>query len=123
LLIDVLLRQPWAYAPALTTAGQTMLTTHKKTLILANAGVDVPACPSNGLLNPQPSASCATPIFSAEQEAQKEMAFALTQWSKAIEVLYVEYAAARAARSLREAEEVRQLDMLRRANARKLANR
>ena len=31
-----------AYAPALTTAGQTMLTTHKKALILANAGIDVP---------------------------------------------------------------------------------
>ena len=96
-----------------------MLTTHKKALILANAGVDVPAYPSDGLLNPQPSASCATPIFSAEQEAQKEMTFVLTQWSKAIELLYVEYVAARAARSLREAEEVLQLDMLRRANARR----
>ena len=100
-----------------------MLTTHKKALILANAGFDVPAYPSIGLLNSQPSVSCATPIFSAEQDAQKEMAFALTQWNKAIEILYVEYAAARAARSLREAEEVRQLDMLRRANARKLAKR
>ena len=100
-----------------------MLTTHKKALILANAGIDVPAYPSNGLPNLQPSASCATPIFSAQQEAQKEMAIALTQWSKAIELRYVDYAAARAARSLREAEEVRQLDMLRRANARKLANR
>jgi len=37
------------------------------------------------------------------------------RWSKAVEVLYVQYAAARAAKSLRDAEEAARLDQLRRA--------
>jgi hypothetical protein len=37
-------------------------------------------------------------------------------WRREIEILYAQYAAARAAKSLRESEEARQLVSLRRAN-------
>jgi len=42
---------------------------------------------------------------------------AATQWANAIDTLFVQYTAERAARSLREAEQVRQLASLRRAQA------
>jgi len=46
---------------------------------------------------------CAVPI--AEEPS--------TAWSHAVDTLFVEYVAARAAKSLRDAEEARQLDRLR----------
>jgi hypothetical protein len=98
---------------------QIMLTAHKKALILTSAGVDVPAFPTNHGLHSQSPASCESSTSAAVREANKEE----TLWNQAIELLYVEYAAARAAKSLREAEEIRQLDILRRANARQLTKR
>jgi hypothetical protein len=41
---------------------------------------------------------------------------AAEQWARTIDTLFVEYSAARAARSLRDAEEARQLGALRRAS-------
>ena len=38
----------------------------------------------------------------------------MQRWIRAVEILYATYAAARAAKSLRDAEEARQADMLRR---------
>lgn len=73
-----------------------MLTTAHKANILRRAGVAVP-----------PAAM--TFLLTQEQRAQ-----AMQQWESTIDNLFVEYAAARAAKSLRDAEEARQLSMLRR---------
>jgi hypothetical protein len=67
-----------------------MLTTSHKASILRKAGVAVPA-----------------------QPVDADMHAAGSGWAKAIETLYVAYVAARAAKSLRDAEEARQLTMLR----------
>lgn len=67
-----------------------MLTTVQKADILRKSGLDVPACP----------------------EAAAEA------WSVQVDALFVDYVAARAAKSLRDAEEVRQLDLLRRMSHR-----
>jgi hypothetical protein len=78
-----------------------MLTTVQKANILGKAGFDVPACPVD--------AAAADPLCGQDT--------ALQRWIKAVEILYATYAAARAAKSLREAEEARQLDMLRRLSS------
>ena len=67
-----------------------MLTIRHKADILRKAGVAVPSYPAD--IDLQASSS---------------------SWTHAIETLYVTYAAARAAKSLRDAEEARQLAMLR----------
>ncbi len=72
-----------------------MLSTRHKADILRKAGLQVPACPTDA----------------------EAVEAALSTWAKAVEILYVTYAAARAAKSLRDAEEVRQIDMLRRLSA------
>jgi hypothetical protein len=66
-----------------------MLTTVQKADILRKSGLDIPACP----------------------EAARD-------WTSRVDALFVDYVAARAAKSLRDAEEVRQLDLLRRMSAR-----
>lgn len=75
-----------------------MLTIFQKATILSKAGFEVPACPAE-----DDSAASAGAV------SQK-----MHDWAKAIETLYVSYVAARAAKSLRDAEESRQTDMLRR---------
>jgi hypothetical protein len=65
-----------------------MLSIQQKANILKKAGQAVPALPAD---------------TSAAQ----------TEWARTVENLYVAYAAARAAKSLRESEEARQLDRLR----------
>jgi len=72
-----------------------MLITSHKAEILQRAGLAVP---------PRPDACLSLDIFSD----------ALLQWTQAVETMFVEYAAARAAKSLRDAEEHRQLCRLRR---------
>jgi len=72
-----------------------MLTIFQKATILSKAGFEVPACPAVD-----------TSTSAVSQKMQ--------EWGKAIETMYVTYVAARAARSLRDAEESRQTDMLRR---------
>jgi hypothetical protein len=95
-----------------------MLTAIKKALILAQAGSAVPAFP--GLEAPvslRPPREGA-PTSMQQRESDAEQARAVERWSQEIEALFVTYTVARAARSLREAEQARQIDMLRRANAR-----
>ena len=75
-----------------------MLTILQKATILSKAGFEVPACPNEDTLT-----SAASAVSQKMQE-----------WGKAIETMYVAYVAARAAKSLRDAEESRQTDMLRR---------
>lgn len=79
-----------------------MLSTNHKANILRKAGYDVPACP----MEPgAPGAYAASlPADTVHQTPQA--------WGKAIETMYVSYAAARAAKSLRDAEEAQMLAML-----------
>jgi hypothetical protein len=70
-----------------------MLTTVQKADILRKSGVDLPACPE-----------------------------AANAWTSRVDALFVDYVAARAAKSLRDAEEVRQLDLLRRMSTRTWRN-
>ncbi|BEP40309.1 hypothetical protein ABL849_26860 [Variovorax sp. 375MFSha3.1] len=67
-----------------------MLSTEHKANILRKAGYTVPAGPGNPN-SPYQTAQC---------------------WAKAIDTLYVTYAASRAAKSLRDAEEARMLALL-----------
>ncbi len=74
-----------------------MLNVFQKATILGKAGIEVP---------PRPA---------ADPVADDALACPRTQeWAKTVEALYVSYVAARAAKSLRDAEESRQAEMLRR---------
>ena len=85
-----------------------MLTILQKAVILGKAGVDVPAHPVDDLSTPMATGS---PV-KAEGVSQKAH-----EWARAVETLYVTYVAARAAKSLRDAEEARQSVMLRQLSA------
>jgi hypothetical protein len=98
-----------------------MLTTDQKETILRRAGVPVPAFPTRPLPvkgRDQPDGAKA-PTNHLAEDAEKEAAAA--EWVKAINALYVEYSAARAAKSLRDAEEARRLGVPRQASARSTA--
>lgn len=71
-----------------------MLTIDQKEAILRKAGIAVPEF---------------RPVAAATHKAE------LDRWTEAVDVLYLQYAAARAAQSLRDAEQAQQLDALRRA--------
>lgn len=79
-----------------------MLSTQHKANILRKAGYDVPASPIT--LGAALTCPARLPADTVHQTPQA--------WGKAIEALYVSYAAARAAKSLRDAEEARMLAML-----------
>lgn len=95
-----------------------MLTAAKKAFILAQAGIDVPRCPDiDGPANVHQNHDVPSP-FPASNEFDVEPTPARIRWNQEIEILFVTYTAARAAKSLREAEEARQIDILRRASNR-----
>lgn len=75
-----------------------MLSTLQKAKILDKVGYPIPTRPIEGDLDT-----------------------AMLTWRHAVETIYVSYAAARAAKSLRDAEELRQMDMLRRMSLRSYA--
>jgi hypothetical protein len=79
-----------------------MLTVLQKATILGKAGFAVPAHPINDATAAAPPGP-ATPPSAAVHD-----------WARAIETMYVSYVAARAAKSLRDAEESRQAALLRR---------
>lgn len=91
-----------------------MLTTDQKETILRRAGVAVPASPASRPSDPQHQAG-AEPSLKRNMQAEGRRT-AAEQWARTIDTLFVEYSAARAARSLRDAEEARQLGALRRAS-------
>ncbi|MDR6860959.1 hypothetical protein [Variovorax guangxiensis] len=91
-----------------------MLTTDQKETILRRAGVAVPAFPASRPSDQQHQ-SDAEPILQRNMQLDARR-IAAEQWAKTIDTLFVEYSAARAARSLRDAEEARQLGALRRAS-------
>jgi hypothetical protein len=80
-----------------------MLTTSQKANILRKAGLQVPAAP--------------TSVSEDASHPADELHKLAKEWSTTVENLYVTYAAARAAKSLRDAEEARQLDVLRRLSS------
>jgi hypothetical protein len=91
-----------------------MLSTQHKARILTRAGVTVPPCPvvpQHGQRHAEPGANGAR-----QQRATADGAAPDAAWRREIEILYAQFAAARAAKSLRDAEEARQLGRLRRAN-------
>jgi len=75
-----------------------MLSTSLKANILRKAGVQIPT-------------------LGAEAMSGDELKAAASEWANTVETLFVIYTAARAAKSLREAEEAQQLAMLRRMAA------
>lgn len=91
-----------------------MLTTDQKETILRRAGVAVPAFPSRYSGNQQHQ-SDTEPILKSNMQAERRQT-AAEQWARTIDTLFVEYSAARAARSVRDAEEARQLGALRHAS-------
>jgi len=91
-----------------------MLTTDQKEAILRRAGVAVPALPSHRSSDQQQQAD-AEPILKGDVQADGRHN-AAERWARTIDALFVEYSAARAARSLREAEAARQLGALRQAS-------
>ncbi|RZL62978.1 MAG: hypothetical protein EOP81_14525 [Variovorax sp.] len=74
-----------------------MLTTEQKAVILRKTGFTVPDAPTAG---------------GGDAEAT-----ATQQWGAQIESMFVTYVAARAAKSLRDAEETRQMQLLRQSAA------
>lgn len=89
-----------------------MLTILQKANILSKVGFDVPPRPDDDLSTHAVSGLAVKP----EGISQKAH-----DWAKAIETLYVAYVAARAAKSLRDAEAARQALMLQRLSARACA--
>lgn len=79
-----------------------MLTTYQMEAILRRAGAEVPDFP------PEFGLARSRTTTTASREA-------IEQWAATIETLFVEYVARRAAKSLRDAEETRQLSELQRA--------
>jgi hypothetical protein len=91
-----------------------MLTTDQKEVILRRAGVVIPNFPIPRLSDRQPQGD-AMPKTQTLPHTGAKRGTAAEQWAHAINVLFVEYSAARAAKSLRDAEEARLLDALRQA--------
>ncbi|WP_200936030.1 hypothetical protein [Variovorax sp. Root411] len=90
-----------------------MLTADQKEAILRGAGVATPAFPSPGVLWRQQRQHDAAPGSRTNPQAGMDTDLAAKQWAHAINTLFIAYSAARAARSLRKAEEARQLSVLR----------
>src|ERR1700712_5241181 len=99
-----------------------MLTTGQKATILAKAGDAVPAFPPRCLPIQERHLFKGDKAPQEELDADAQQATAVARWSQQIEDMYVIHVAARAARSLREAQEALQLDRLRRSNAGLLRN-
>lgn len=91
-----------------------MLTTDQKETILRRAGVAVPVRPCHRASGQQQQAD-AEPIL-ANNLHEGGQQTAAGRWARSIDALFVEYSAARAAKSLRDAEEARRLGTLRRAS-------
>ncbi|RZL86611.1 MAG: hypothetical protein EOP82_29325 [Variovorax sp.] len=93
-----------------------MLTTDQKEAILRRAGVSVPDQPAGAAdasARELEASDVATENDGTRAPTSHQEATAL--WAQTIETLYVEYGARRAAKSLRDAEDARQLDALQRA--------
>jgi len=94
-----------------------MLAAAQKAAILRRSGIAVPAAPVEAVAldGAEAQAQAAGRADEGAQEAARESA--LGEWTAKINALFVAYVAARAAKSLREAEAARQLDELRRMSS------
>ena len=98
-----------------------MLTTDQKEKILRQAGMTVPDYPRLPAQARQPQLQQGAALQrNALQADAGTAADPVAQWATAIDTLFVQYSAERAARSLREAEQARQLDALRSSSTRPL---
>lgn len=96
-----------------------MLTIDQKEAILRKSGVAVPEFPSgHPRLQARDSDAIGNLAPSGKRSASELRRAAIEQWAATIDALYVEYVARRAAKSLRDAEDARQLSMLRLAGER-----
>jgi hypothetical protein len=95
-----------------------MLTVEQKATILARAGSDVPPFPRPESTHADALQGPGSETLSEAHDAQARQAGAVARWNQEVEVLFSYYLAARAAKSLRDAESVKQMAMLRRATAR-----
>jgi hypothetical protein len=95
-----------------------MLTAHKKALILTHAGIHVPPCPDSPVKHASESSHHAQLDILKKRKCSADHAQDVRRWNYDVSILYAEYTAARAAKTLRDAEAVRQMAMLRLANAR-----
>lgn len=94
-----------------------MLTTDQKESILRKAGVLVPPFPARRWPVQERYLREGACMPKEELEADAEQRAAADAWARAIQTLYVEFTAARAARSLREAEQARSDQALQRASS------
>jgi len=94
-----------------------MLTTGQKAVILAKAGDAVPAFPARSLPIQERHLLKGADAPQEELDADAQQAAAVRRWSQTVDDMYVVHVAARAARSLREAQAAMQLDRLRQTNA------
>jgi hypothetical protein len=95
-----------------------MLTAQEMAFILAHAGIQVPPCPIfklDGTINPTHRNQLDHLLKS---ECALELVQAVREWNYEVASLYAAYMAARAAKTLRDAESARQMTLLRLANAR-----
>jgi hypothetical protein len=95
-----------------------MLSIAQKAAILRKTGVAIPAAPSDAAGGLPIETVSATFTPSSDATSAPMQIKATREWIAAVDALFVNYVAARAAKSLREAEEARQLGMLRRMSAR-----
>jgi hypothetical protein len=95
----------------------SMLSHQKKAAILVKTGMAVPPypVPRSPILTVLPGRDWdgAAPAW----ESDPEQVRAVAAWNRTIDGLFVDYAAARAAKSLRDSEQALQLERLRRANS------
>lgn len=94
-----------------------MLSARHKAQILARAGVTVPPCPVPSQLGAALRSQWQGKASAVRQHAAADAASEPDAlWRRQIDILFSQYSAERAARSLRDAEEARQLAAIRRAS-------
>lgn len=94
-----------------------MFSLSQKAKILSKPGSTIPPFPSRRLPVQERHLMRGARAPQEELEADEEQEKAVKFWNLEIESMYVAYGAARSAQSLREAEEGRQSEDLRRTNA------
>lgn len=95
-----------------------MLTAQEMAFILAHAGVQVPPCPVFKLDRTVNPTHRNQHDHMLKSEYAVEIAQTVREWNYEVASLYATYMAARAAKTLRDAESARQMTLLRLANAR-----
>jgi hypothetical protein len=93
-----------------------MLTLNEKASILTQIGIQVPVLPTSCMTSQEQHFPHRVGHSLQDSEADTENIQSLTRWRHEIDILYVIYTASRAAKGLRQAEQARQMAVLRHAN-------